>query len=628
MAAVVDQCALPPSSEPQRSKTSTVVAVTAVPEVSPPATPPAVPSSWYTRPRFHLKAPRGWLNDPCAPGYDPATGTYHLFYQWNPNRCDWGDIAWGHCTSRDGLRWTHRHASEPTLRPDQVYDDHGVFTGCFWPTGPHDEAGKTTVVYSSVRDLPIHWTRPYTRDCAGLALATSTDGGNTWQKNTSNPVLTGEPDDIVVTGFRDPYLAPWAAMDDVRGVPTDAEPQTLYGIVSGGVIGKGPTVFVYTVPANNLTSWTYLGPLVDILVDQHPASHWSGDFGVNWECANFMTLECESRQQDFLVFSTEGGLPRSTNNTARTAAHNDGDVRSGTYTLWMAGKLQSAPQTAQTKTKAPPWQPQYSGFLDCGSFYAPNTYQHPVSGTRVCWGWIREDSQLDLARREDRGWAGYLSLPRELFLLCLTGVTSASKTPLADIPSIEAVPKKDGVSTVYTLGIRPLPSLVDLRKAPPRVWSSLRQSGPLATARSAHWEMQATIQVSTATQGVGFHLRHRPDGSRGVSVYWVPDEEKLVVDTRRSTEEADLIPKEALSGPLTLFTFADGTTESLRLHIFCDGDVLEVFANDRFALSTTVYGGTETCRGISCLVEGAEVAFVFESIQLWEDLDSVDTSVE
>lgn len=31
-------------------------------------------------PKFHFFA-TSWINDPCAPGYDPWTKTYHLFYQ-------------------------------------------------------------------------------------------------------------------------------------------------------------------------------------------------------------------------------------------------------------------------------------------------------------------------------------------------------------------------------------------------------------------------------------------------------------------------------------------------------------------------------------------------------------------
>ncbi|KAK9327806.1 hypothetical protein V1520DRAFT_347853, partial [Lipomyces starkeyi] len=55
-------------------------------------------------------------------------------------------------------------------------------------------------------------------------------------------------------------------------------------------------------------------------------------------------------------------------------------------------------------------------------------------------------------------------------------------------------------------------------------------------------------------------------------------------------------------GPHTLFTLRDGNAEveeKLHLRIFCDRDVVEVYANDRFALSTVVYTDEPTALGIS-----------------------------
>jgi beta-fructofuranosidase len=48
-------------------------------------------SSLFTRwrPYSHVNAPAGWLNDPCAPMYDPQRDEYHIFYQWHPNHINW-----------------------------------------------------------------------------------------------------------------------------------------------------------------------------------------------------------------------------------------------------------------------------------------------------------------------------------------------------------------------------------------------------------------------------------------------------------------------------------------------------------------------------------------------------------
>ncbi|KAI3579312.1 glycosyl hydrolase, partial [Fusarium oxysporum f. sp. albedinis] len=459
---------------------------------------------WHPSPTYHLKAPRGWINDPCAPGYDASTGTYHLSYQWNPKSCDWGDITWGHYTSRDGLTWK-QNTQNPVLEPSEPYDDKGIFTGCLHPTGLQGEEGQLTVIYSSITNLPIHWTLPYTRNCAGLSVATSTDGGKTWQKSEQNPILEGEPEDLTVTGFRDPYLAEWPALDEMRGEAS------LYGFVSGGVVDGGPTVFLYAISPTDLTQWTYLGPLIDLPTGFSPSGRWGGDFGVNWECVNFMTLHNESEERPFLLMGTEGGV--------KPGAKEGRDQ----WSLWMAGSLEQTEQGPRIK-------PEYSGILDHGCLYAPNSYEHPITKNRIVWGWLKED-ELTLARRESKGWTGYFSIPRELFLYTVENVTRTLTSSLAEVGCIKATENGRGSKTVQTLGIRPLPDLQGLRRDKPGYWKNIDSDanlGKLADTHNGSWELEATIKVSPNDQGLGFWIRHNEDLSQGTAIHFSSDRNGLV----------------------------------------------------------------------------------------------------
>ncbi|MGZ5400694.1 MAG: glycoside hydrolase family 32 protein, partial [Nocardioides sp.] len=76
------------------------------------------------RPRIHLTAPSGWLNDPH--GITARNGGYDVFHQaipdslaHHPPRC-----SWAHATSPDLLRFEHRPVA---LAPDA--DEDGIWTG-------------------------------------------------------------------------------------------------------------------------------------------------------------------------------------------------------------------------------------------------------------------------------------------------------------------------------------------------------------------------------------------------------------------------------------------------------------------------------------------------------------------
>ncbi|MCJ1408662.1 hypothetical protein MMC19_002737 [Ptychographa xylographoides] len=575
---------------------------------------------WNSRPSFHITAPWGWMNDPCAPGYDSKTKQYHLFYQWNPKGCDWGNISWGHVVSKDLVTW-ERVGLEPVLACDTPYDKDGVFTGCFHPSGIHSEDDQLTVIYTSMCHLPMHWTLPYTRGCAGLSVATSSDQGVSWNKSPSNPILKEEPAGLNVTGWRDPQLRAWPRMDDLRGK------NSLYGIQSGGIRGHGPTVFLYAVDYADLANWDYLGPLADLSKGFRPSRKWSGDAGMNWECANFVTLKHDDMQQDILIIASEGGENRE---HLRHLPANVSETRETRWCLWMSGEL------IQKLDGHIQYQYRYGGVLDHGCYYAANTFYDPVGERQVVWGWLPEED-VNMARHRAKGWNGCLALPRELYLLVIPNVVKALHTPLPEIASVQVVRLNDETATLNTLGIRPLPELAHLRRGPavalgigsiPKHHSrnhSLRSD----IVVSLQFELEAFIDIKTGCDRVGFHIRHAYDVDACTSIYFSPSEEEIVVDRGKSST-GSCINRCDVRGPHTLFTLRQGNKEileKLHLRIFYDKGVIEVYANDRFALSTYVYTDKTDTRIISLFAKGASQSAQSEDVKVWGDMSKIARSL-
>ncbi|RJE22211.1 hypothetical protein PHISCL_05459 [Aspergillus sclerotialis] len=387
----------------------------------------------------------------------------------------------------------------------------------------------------------------------GLAIAESSDNGGTWSKSTKNPILLGEPENIQVTGFRDPFLAEWPAMDRLF------HQSSLYGLVSRGIEGQAQ-LLSYILCSQTTMPRRF-----------QPSAKWSGNFGMNWECVNFLTLGSGQNNRTCLIIGAEGDMERD--HIRNFKSRSQVPPRAVRSVVWMFGDLKS-------NNNLPSVTYTYGGYLDCGSLYAANSFFDPVSKRDIMYTWIPEED-IPAGHVNKNGWNGALAIPRELFLL--------------------TIENPDGLTTIYTLGIRPIQEISHLRRScvHHHEWKNIPLSSTtqnLCSTTFPSWELQGVISVHpNHFQEVVLYIRHNDDMSIYTSVTFCLRNETIRVDREKSNNDPAVrnCPEE---GPFTLFYTGDRTTseqreslENLHIHIISDGDVLEVYANDRFALATMVY---------------------------------------
>jgi beta-fructofuranosidase len=436
-------------------------------------------SKW--RPRVHLIAPRGWLNDPCAPGYDTASGKYHVGFQWNPDGWDWGNIAWGAATSEDLVNW--KVSETPSIAPSATEDHAGVFTGAITSAKLPREGSQDhlSCFYTSAQGSGIHYTRPYNRGSEVLHAATSVDGGLSWQRHPKNPILPGPPDHLSVTGWRDPYTFHCPRFDIERGLPPGS---TLYGIISGGIRDQSPTIFLYTIDDADPTHWTFLSTLSEPGLNFCPTALGGGDFGVNWEVANIATLQ-DSNDKEFtiLIVGVEGCKLSET--PTENSPPTPRATRSGRSQRWLCG---TPTHTSSDEIKL---THEFSGVLDYGTFYAANSFYDPISSQRVVFGWILEEDLSDEIR-ELQGWSGFISLPRAISMQMMEGVDVGCKGILDRVPGFSYQEDGRGRLRVWTICCNPVPQLQGLRWGDAMSLKSLEHFSSLEDVRG---DTEASLEL-------------------------------------------------------------------------------------------------------------------------------------
>lgn len=204
------------------------------------------------RPQYHFTAPKSWINDPNGLIY--YKGWYHLFYQYNPHGCEWGEMHWGHAVSKDMVYWKDMPLA---LIPDQPYDSHSE-GGCF--SGSAVEKDGTLYIFYSATVKEDGKTKQ--TQC----LVTSEDGMH-FTKYEENPVIENPPE---------------GASEDFRDPKVFSEGNMWYMVVGGSVGGaeQGGDGKVFLYESADLYRWHYKSTILDSC----------GQMGTMFECPDLFQL--------------------------------------------------------------------------------------------------------------------------------------------------------------------------------------------------------------------------------------------------------------------------------------------------------------------------------------------------
>jgi len=213
------------------------------------------------RPQIHYTPAKNWVNDPNGLVYE--NGTYHLFYQYNPQGNSWGNMSWGHATSTDLLHWKEQSVA---LTPDPL---GMIFSGSIVIDKDNTAGfGKDAMValYTSASDIQQQ------------SVAYSLDHGKSFTTYTGNPVIANNDDNL-----RDPKVF-W-------------HEESKQWVM---VLAKGWKMGIELYGSTNLINWNHLSTFFAEL---------PGRPSVQWECPDLISLDYKGQKKWVLLLSVNPGGP-------------------------------------------------------------------------------------------------------------------------------------------------------------------------------------------------------------------------------------------------------------------------------------------------------------------------------
>lgn len=217
------------------------------------------------------------------------------------------------------------------------------------------------------------------------------------------------------------------------------------------------------------------------------------------------------------------------------------------------------------------------------SFFAPESLLDD-RGRRIFWAWIFDSPGF--ATRMNYGWSGTMSLPR---VLSLASDGRLQMDPPQEIERLRYNAKKQAGLTVNPGADLPLEGIAG---------SSL--------------ELCVEMSAKDAKQ-FGLKVCRSPNGEEETVIYYDAVEKKLKVDTSKSSLTEG--PKGVEAGPFEL-----KTGEALKLRVFVDKSVVEVFANGRQAVMRRVYPSREDSVGVAAFSIGGPASLT--TAEAWDMMPS------
>lgn len=239
-----------------------------------------------------------------------------------------------------------------------------------------------------------------------------------------------------------------------------------------------------------------------------------------------------------------------------------------------------------------------------GACFAPETMLDG-QGRRLLWAWAF-DPRGDSVRRR-AGWSGVMSMPRVL------SPAEGGAVAIEPAPELEQL-------RLNAVELSPISLEADTETA---------LDGVAGDSLELEIEFDWTPSAGAAGEkAFGLKVRQSPDGAEQTEIAYLPDEGQLRIDFSRASLDKSVRYKSwffhtpndpaethlrvtSQKAPLQL---ADG--QRLKLRVFLDKSMLEVFANSRQCLTQRIFPTRADSRGVSVFTRGGTAKIV--SFKAWE----------